>query len=84
MKPTQLELNPVQSTDDFETDVANGYYRTNSGQDFHGDLVKFLIESGVPKEYASKAASYCYSKGHHAGHVNVLNVSYDVIDIFTK
>ena len=67
---------------DFEEAVRAGYYLDHR-ESFRDDHEDWLIRMGVPMQHASRVASYAWEHGHAYGHTEVLNVSYDLIRIFT-
>lgn len=79
-----IDLNPITKTGEFEIDVRADFYREDKSCCFYDDHTKWLIEIGVPEKYAKKVASYAWQHGHAYGHSEVLNVSYDLIDIFKE
>jgi hypothetical protein len=83
LRGVQLVINDVQKTGDFEIDVRAGYY-DKSCHEWHNDFVQFFKNNGVPEKYASRVASYAWQRGHYDGYSEVLNVSYDLIEIFKE
>lgn len=74
--------------DDFPDDVRAGVYDLSVSpwlsEDFWPDFHKWLEANGVPKKYVSKVGSYAWQEGHGCGLYEVVNCSYDLIDIFQE
>ncbi len=77
----------MTKTGNFETDVNTGYYRwereNSQERTFDGDFSEWLFAQGVPEQYINRLASYAYSRGHSHGEEQVLNISYELVYIFT-
>ena len=71
----------MESIGDFDKDVRAGYYK-NCSDDFYDDFLDYLRNEGVPEKYVRKVASYAWQHGHSSGEIEVLNVSYDLVEIF--
>lgn len=71
----------MATADSFEQNVRAGYYEKQPGE-WNGDFCAFLKSEGVPEQYVSGVASYAYQHGHSSGYCEVLNVSYDLIELF--
>jgi len=82
----------MTKTGDFVADTRAGFYReernlaykdraltTTWDEDFH----RFLLAKGVPEKYVSKIAYAAYERGHSSGEEEILNCSYDLIEIFS-
>ena len=85
----------IIKTNDFESDVRSGYYQQERNEafktrgtlfevktTFDEDFEKFLVDNGVPQKHVKKVATKAYQDGHAYGETEILNVSYDLIDIF--
>ncbi len=83
----------------FEDKIRSGVYETkllykdnreayredqrNLTHQFYADAEEFVIQSGVPQQYAAKVVSRAWSNGHSCGFSEVLNCLYNLIEIFT-
>lgn len=71
----------MSKTGNFEDDVRAGYYSEHPDE-FGDDHRAWLVSQGVPDQYAGKVAWYAWQHGHSSGHTEILNVSYDLVEIF--
>lgn len=51
-------------------------------QEWSVDLRVYLIQEGVPEQYADKVAALAYEKGHSAGYGEILCEAQSLLDIF--
>lgn len=70
-----LKMNPTETIQS-RIDAYPGNFN------FFEDLCDHLRYQGVPDEYIKKVASYCWEDGHAHGYYEVLNKSWDLIEIF--
>ncbi len=84
----------MKKTGDFVNDTYAGYYRWEresilaAGFDrpettFNDDFRAWLLDMGVPSQYAGNVAYVAYEQGHSGGESEIVNCAFSLIEIFT-
>lgn len=83
-RSTYMLVPKITKSGVFDNDVRAGYYEQSrtTEQEFYADFVRWMQDQGVPAQYSSKLASYAWQRGHSSGYVDVLNISYDLVEVF--